>query len=102
MNGRIETIQTGEIIGYEVRLVSERYKSADTVTLVDYGLSDLEALDLKFDDEIELVEPVIAISRMPRGRTNLKLFAFGIRKKGGNTQVKPDQGKKDQHSEHKG
>lgn len=101
VNGRVETIQTGEVIGYEVTLVSEKYKSADTVTLIDFGHSDLESLGLNFDDEVELVDPVIAISRMPRGRTNLKLFAFGIRKKGGNAPVKPEQAKKEQQ-EHKG
>ncbi|HEM3485235.1 DUF961 family protein [Streptococcus suis] len=102
VNGRMETVNTGDIIGYEVNVYSERYKQPDTVTLLDHGRSDLEALGIQFDDEVELIAPSIAISRMSRGRTNLKLYAGGIRKKGNAPQPKADQIKKDQPNEHKG
>ncbi|HEM3629886.1 TPA: hypothetical protein U1C31_002230 [Streptococcus suis] len=48
----MQTVNTGEIIGYEVRVYSEKYKLADTVTLLDHGRSDLEALGIQFDDEV--------------------------------------------------
>ncbi|HFI0090491.1 hypothetical protein [Streptococcus suis] len=102
VNGQMQTVNTGEIIGYEVKVYSEKYKLADTVTLLDHGRSDLEALGIQFDEEVELIAPSIAISRMSRGRTNLKLYAGGIRKKGNAPQPKADQPKKDQQQEHKG
>lgn len=102
VNGRIETVSTGEVIGYEVKVYSEKYKLADTVTIPDHGRSDLEELRIQFDDEVELIEPIITISRMSRDNTTLKLYAGGIRKKGNVSQPKADQPKKDQPNEHKG
>lgn len=102
-NGRMVTVPTGEISGYFVSFAPMEGGPFDTVTVTGMSLADLEALELNMRDEIELIEPVLTVSRMTRGNVNLKLFAEGIRKKSGNAAGKQEP-KKEQHQnqEHKG
>ncbi|HEM4066429.1 TPA: hypothetical protein U2D46_001227 [Streptococcus suis] len=99
-NGRIIERTTGEIVGHSVNFMFESDDSeADSVTILEMSRVDIEELGLKPGDYFELVDPVITISRMPRGNSNMKLFAGSLKKAG---QPQPDQPKKqEQHNEQK-
>lgn len=99
-NGRTIERTTGEIVGHSVNFRFELDDSeADSVTIFDMSRADIEGLGLKPGDYFEMVEPVITISRMPRGNSNMKLFAGSLKKAG---QPQPDQPKKqEQHNDQK-
>ena len=99
-NGRTFERSTGEIVGYTVNFRFDGDENdTDSVSVINVSRSDLESLGLKLGDYFEMIEPVIAISRMPRGNSNMKLFAGSLKKAG---QTQPDQPKKqEQHNEHK-
>ncbi|MDQ8759085.1 hypothetical protein [Streptococcus ruminantium] len=78
-NGRTVQKPTGEILGYVVNYVYAGGE-ADSVTIVGMSRSDIESLGLKVAEEIELVTPVLTISRMPRNNSQLKVFADGLKK----------------------
>lgn len=90
VNGRVVQERTSEILGYRVTVMNINDKAMDTVTITDMMLADLEALNLKRGDDLELIDPVLTISRMARGNSQLKLFAGGLKKVGG-TQSQPAQ-----------
>lgn len=89
VNGRVEQERTGEILGYRVNVTNVN-GDMDTVTITDMSKDELQNLGLKFMEDIELIDPVLTISRMARGNSQLKLFAGGLKKVGG-TQSQPAQ-----------
>ncbi|MCL4881184.1 hypothetical protein ACJBY2_03295 [Streptococcus suis] len=99
-NGRTIERTTGEIVGHSVNFMFESDDSeADSVTILEMSRSDIEGLGLKPGDYFEMNDAIITISRMPRGNSNMKLFAGSLKKAG---QPQPDQPKKqEQHNEQK-
>ncbi|HEM2794823.1 TPA: hypothetical protein U1W74_000496 [Streptococcus suis] len=100
-NGRTIERTNGEIVGHSVNFMFETDDSeADSVTILEMSRSDIEGLGLKPGDYFEMTDAIITISRMPRGNSNLKLFAGALKKVGANQQ--PEQPKKqEQHNEQK-
>lgn len=78
-NGRIVQKPTGEILGHVVHFVYSGGE-ADSVTITNMSRADIDSLGLKVAEEIELIIPVVTISRMPRNNSQLRLFADGLKK----------------------
>ncbi len=78
-NGRIVQKPTGEILGHVVNFVYEGGE-ADSVTVLNMSRSDIDFLGLAVAEEIELITPVLTVSRMPRENSQLRLFADGLKK----------------------
>ncbi|MBF0777867.1 hypothetical protein [Streptococcus cuniculi] len=95
-NGRVVQRPTGEILGHILNFVYEGGE-ADSVTITDMSRSDIEALGLKVADFIELLDPVLTISRMARNNSQLKLFSSGLKVAGQpQSQQKQEQQPKEQ------
>lgn len=85
-DGSYPQIPTGEVQGTVLGIHSSVQHETLFVTVTDMAGSDIEALDLKYREAVELDNPVMTYSSV-NGNDNYKLFASGIKKAGG--QAKP-------------
>lgn len=91
-DGSYPGISTGESRGTVLGIKSSVQHETLFITITDMPLSDIEALDLKTNDEVALDNVVVTYSSVG-GNDNYKLFAGGIKK--ATTQPKsPDKGAK--------
>lgn len=79
-DGTVTQTATGEIRGIKLSVIFDQHKTSDSVLIVDMPQTAIEELDLKYLDEVELIDPVVSISSI--GRNDIyKVFASGIKKK---------------------
>lgn len=90
-DGSYPGISTGESRGTVLGIKSSVQHETLFITITDMPLSDIEALDLKINDEVTLDNVVVTYSSVG-GNDNYKLFASGIKKANG--QPKPEKGTK--------
>ncbi|NLQ60094.1 conjugal transfer protein [Streptococcus mutans] len=90
-DGSYPGISTGESRGTVLGIKSSVQHETLFIMITDMPLSDIEALDLKTNDEVTLDNVVVTYSSVG-GNDNYKLFASGIKKANG--QPKPEKGTK--------
>lgn len=96
-DGTYPQIPTGEVRGVVIGVKSSVQHQPLFFTVTDQFFSDIEALDLKNREEVELEDIVVTYSSV--GNNQFKLFASCI-KKAGTTQsqlTKQDKTKKEEH-----
>lgn len=98
-DGRYPQVNTGNILGVELALVSETQQDSVFVSIPNMTANEIEEMGLSFQDEIELEHIMVALTGI--ADNPLKFFSEGVRKKGQNVGQQPKQpDNKDQN--HKG
>lgn len=90
-DGTYPQIPTGEILSTKVAIKSSTQHGTEEFSIIGMLPSEIEALGLKFGDEVELSGIIVTYSSVSGGV--YKLFAQSITKKNSPTPPKPDQGK---------
>lgn len=100
-DGTYPQISTGEVRGVVIGVLSSNQPDSLYVTVTDQFMSDIEALGLKYNDEVEFENLIITYSSV--GNNQFKLFADSIKRVGGGqpqVTAKPNENKEKQ--DHKG
>ncbi|HEM3657980.1 TPA: conjugal transfer protein [Streptococcus suis] len=97
-DGTFREVPTGEIRGYSLGFkAGAQGGSSVFVTITDMSLTEIEALNLRLFDLVELEDVVIAYSALDSG-DNYKVFASKVKKK---VTHQPLKQKQEQHNENK-
>lgn len=93
--GNYPEMPTGEVKWSDILVLSEAQGESIFVSLINWLPSQVEALDLKLGDEVELVDPILTYSRI--GREDIyKIFATGLKKVNKNQGQNQNKENKDQ------
>lgn len=87
-DGTYPQVSTGEVLGIVLGIHSSAQHETIFVTVTDMSGSDIEALNLKYRDAVELENVVVTYSSV-NGNDNYKLFASGVKKSGGQSKPAP-------------
>lgn len=91
--GQTRQVNTGEVRGVTISVKSANQEQTVFVMITDMFESEIQELDLKYREPVELEDLVMTYSSID-GRDIFNFFASGIRKKGGNANPTKQEQKK--------